>query len=287
MYRTLKAWGASLLFSVLTLCGILYGSGLCLANQPTPWQIGFQPAGSPVMERIVSLHNGLLYVMAFITIVVVGLIFFILFRFSAKRNPKASTTTHHTGLEIIWTAIPTVIIIALAIPSIKLLNFMDQEPKDAMTLKIVGHQWYWSYEYPDHDIQFDSYMVEDKDLKPGDLRLLSVDNRVVVPAGKPIRLQLTATDVLHSWAVPSLGIKKDTVPGRLNQTWIQVDKPGLYYGQCSELCGIRHGFMPIVIEALPEEAFQQWLKQAKVKFTFLYPSPFRFQWANSMSLKNS
>jgi cytochrome c oxidase subunit 2 len=238
---------------------------------PKPWQIGFQESASPIMDRIVSLHNSLMIVICVIAAIVTVLLGYVMFRYSAKRQKEASQTTHHTLLEIVWTAIPAIIVVFIAVPSVKLIYFTDAEPKEALTIKVVGHQWYWTYEYPDQGIQFDSYMVEDKDIKPGQIRLLEVDNRIIVPVGKPVCLQITSADVLHSWAVPALGVKKDAVTGRLNQTWVQVDKPGVYFGQCSEICGMKHGFMPIVIEAVPQEQFDAWIQEAKQKFAFLSP----------------
>ena len=240
----------------------------CLANFPTPWQIGFQTPASPMMERIVALHDNLFIVIVIIAVLVTAVLAYTVFRFHAKRNKILSTTTHHTWLEVIWTAIPALIVVGLAIPSVQLIYFIDQEPQNAMNIKVTGHQWYWSYEYPDQSVAFDSYMIDDKDIQGDQIRLLSVDNNLVVPVGVPICLQLTSMDVLHSWAVPALGVKKDTVPGRLNQMWLQVDRPGLYYGQCSELCGMKHGFMPIVVEAVTPEQYALWLEAAKTKFAF-------------------
>jgi cytochrome c oxidase subunit 2 len=262
--------GAKVLRLVLTgLAVLIVGlASPCFADFPTPWQMGFQTPASPMMERIVTLHDQLFIVIIAIAVVVTAILGYTVFRFSAKRNKTLSTTTHHTWLEVIWTAIPAIIVVGLAIPSVKLIYFIDQEPQNAMNIKVIGHQWYWSYEYPDQSIAFDSYMVEDKDIQAGQIRLLSVDNNLVVPVGVPVCLQLTSMDVLHSWAVPALGVKKDTVPGRLNQMWLQVDRPGLYYGQCSELCGMKHGFMPIVVEAVTPEQYALWLEAAKTKFAF-------------------
>jgi cytochrome c oxidase subunit 2 len=233
---------------------------------PTPWQMGLMTPASPVMAEIKWFHDHVMYVVVAIAIIVTFLVSYVVYRFRAKRNPVPSKTAHHTWLEVVWTAIPALIVIVLAIPSIKLLYFMDQVPKSDLTIKAIGHQWYWSYEYPDDKMVFDSYMIEDKDLKPGQVRLLEVDNRIVVPINTTIKVLLTSTDVIHSWAVPALGIKTDCVPGRLNETWMRIDKPGIYYGQCSELCGSKHGFMPIVIEAVPPEQYQVWRETAKKKF---------------------
>jgi cytochrome c oxidase subunit 2 len=199
------------------------------------------------------------------------LLIYILFRFNAKRNPVPSRTTHNTLIEVIWTVLPILILAIIAVPSFRILYTQQTIPQNAdMTIKATGHQWYWGYEYPDHsDIAFDSLPLEGDELTDGKIRLLSVDNPLVVPAGKIVRLQVTGADVIHNWAMPSFGIKTDAVPGRLNETWFMVEEPGVYYGQCSELCGIRHAFMPIEVHVLAEEDFDIWLQKAKMEFTNL------------------
>jgi len=249
----------------IALC-VAFGAAPSLAGTPQPWQMTFQPAASPIMEQIVSFHNTVLIILTAIALFVIGLIAFVAIRFRASRNPVASKTSHNTLLEILWTGIPVIILAFLAYPSIKLIYDMEEAPEADLTVKVIGHQWYWSYEYPEESIKFDSYMIEDKDLKPDDIRLLSVDNQVVVPVGAVVRVQVTSADVLHSWAVPSLGIKKDCVTGRLNQTWFKVNREGIYHGQCSELCGMKHGFMPIVVRAVSPETYKAWREDAKVKF---------------------
>lgn len=237
------------------------------AGQPTEWQIDFQEAASPVMERLTGFHDLLLIIITVITIFVTILLAYVCWRFSAKRNPNPSKTTHHTLLEIVWTTIPVIILLIIAIPSFRNLYYIDRAEDADMTLKIVAHQWYWEYEYPDHDsITFDSYMLKDDELKDGQPRLLSVDNQIVLPVGKTVRVLVTSADVIHNWAMPSMGIKVDAVPGRLNETWLRVDRPGTYYGQCSELCGVLHGFMPIAIKAVSEEEFAAWVESAKEEF---------------------
>lgn len=251
---------------LLALCGIFTGVP-ALAQEPAglakPWQLGFQPAATPVMEKLAWLHNDfLLYIITGITIFVLILTAYICWRFSRKNNPVPSKTAHNTLLEIAWTIIPILILVAIAIPSLRTHYFMEREPEGGITLKVVGHQWYWSYEYPDFgNFGFDSYMIKDGDLKPGQRRLLDVDNRVVVPVDTVVRVQTTGADVIHAWAVPAFGIKKDAMPGRLNQTWFKATKEGLYYGQCSELCGVGHGFMPIAVEVVSKEKFAAWVKQ--------------------------
>ena len=230
----------------------------------TDWQLSFQNPATDLMKEVVTLHNGILIVMTVITLFVLFLLFYVSFRFSAKRNPVPSTTTHNTIIEILWTAIPIVILVVMAIPSFKLLYKQEKSDSYDMTVKVIGHQWYWEYEYPDHgNFYFESYMIEEEDLQKGDLRLLTVDNPLVIPANKNVQILITAGDVLHSWAVPSMGIKTDAVPGRLNETWINVKEPGTYRGQCSEICGRGHGFMPVVVKVLPENEFMAWVNEAK------------------------
>lgn len=233
-------------------------------GQPHNWQMGFQESSSPIMDGLHDMHALLLYIITGIAIVVCLLLGYIFYRFRQSKNPVPSSFTHNTTLEIIWTIIPIIILIIIGIPSIRLLQKMETPPNAEITVKAVGHQWYWSYVYPDSKnegkhFEFDSYMIEDKDLMPGQLRLLDVDNPMVVPVNTVVRVLITAADVLHSFAVPSLGIKRDAVPGRINETWFSIKKPGMYYGQCSELCGSKHGFMPIAVKAVSKEEYQQWL----------------------------
>ena len=233
-------------------------------KQATDWQLSFQNPATDLMGSVVGLHNIILIVMTLVTLFVLFLLFYVSFRFSAKRNPIPSTTTHNTVVEVLWTAIPIVILVVLAIPSFKLLYQQEKSENYDMTVKVIGHQWYWEYEYPDHgDFYFESYMVQEQDLEEGDLRLLTVDNPLVIPANKNIQILITAGDVLHSWAVPSMGLKTDAVPGRLNETWVNVKEPGIYRGQCSEICGSGHGFMPVVVKVLPEREFVAWANEAK------------------------
>ena len=233
-------------------------------KQATDWQLSFQNPATDLMGSVVGLHNIILIVMTLVTLFVLFLLFYVSFRFSAKRNPIPSTTTHNTVVEVLWTAIPIVILVVLAIPSFKLLYQQEKSENYDMTVKVIGHQWYWEYEYPDHgDFYFESYMVQDEDLQEGDLRLLTVDNPLVIPANKNIQILITAGDVLHSWAVRSMGLKTDAVPGRLNETWVNVKEPGIYRGQCSEICGTGHGFMPVVVKVLPESEFIAWANEAK------------------------
>lgn len=254
---------------ILTLSMVLMGSGELLATGAEPWQMGFQEAVSPVMERITSFHNLLLWIITLITIFVLALLAYVCVRFKASNNPVPSKRTHHAMLEVAWTAIPVLILVVIAIPSFKLLYYSDVVEEAEMTVKAIGRQWYWSYEYPDHgNFTFDAFMIADEDIDAdaGQKRLLETDVRVVVPVGTNIRLLTTASDVIHSWAMPAFGVKLDAVPGHVNEVWFRVDKPGIYYGQCSELCGAYHGFMPITVEAMPKADFEAWTAQAQEEF---------------------
>ena len=234
------------------------------AQTAKPWQLGFQDAATPVAERIHSFHDILLVIITVITLFVLALLIYVMVRFNAKANPTPSRTSHNTLIEVLWTVVPIMILVGIAIPSFKLLYFGDRTAKPEMTLKVTGHQWYWTYAYPDQgNITFDSLMIPDDQLKPGQKRLLEVDNRIVVPVNTNVRVLITADDVLHSWAVPAFGVKTDAVPGRLNETWFRATKAGTYFGQCSELCGVNHGFMPIAVDVVSKEAFAAWVASKK------------------------
>lgn len=256
-----------MLKKLLTVLGVIAG-GLLLADAgyalPEDRGINFQAAASPSMERITEFHNMLLYVIFGIAAFVLLLLIYVVLRFNKRVNPEPSKVTHNVMLEIAWTVIPVVILIIIAIPSFKLLYYVDRVENPDMTLKVTGYQWYWQYDYPDHgDISFSSYMIANEDIDPskGQVRLLSTDNPVVLPVNKNIQVILAGGDVLHAWAVPALGVKQDTVPGRLNETWFRINEPGTYYGQCSELCGKDHAFMPIEIRAVSEEEFANWVAE--------------------------
>ena len=230
-----------------------------------PWQISFQDPATPVMEGIIALHHDLMFVLSIIGTAVTWLLLRTTYLFYHKHNPIASNITHGTTIEIIWTVTPSIILMVIAVPSFALLYSIDEVIDPAITLKVIGHQWYWSYEYSDYSdiegnsISFDSYMTSDDDLESGQIRLLEVDNRVVLPANTHVRALVTATDVLHSWAIPSLGVKMDACPGRLNQVSLFIKRQGTFFWQCSELCGVQHGFMPIVIEAVSVEDYIKWV----------------------------
>jgi len=232
-----------------------------------PWQLGLQASASPVKEQLTDFHDLLLVIITGITLLVLALLVYVIVRFNSKANPTPTRTSHNTILEVAWTVVPVLILVVIAVPSFKLLYYVDKTENADMTLKIVGHQWYWEYQYPDHgDITFSSNMIPEEEIQPGQHRLLEVDNRIVLPVDSNIRILVTAGDVLHSWAMPSLGIKKDAVPGRTNETWARIDREGVFYGQCSEICGTNHGYMPIAIEAVSKERFAKWVEEAKTKF---------------------
>jgi cytochrome c oxidase subunit 2 len=250
---------------VLTAAGAL-AADIGIAH---PWQMTFQKASSPVMVQIENFHNHILLVVATaIVVLVLGLMLYCFIRFNAKANPVPSKTTHNTTIEIIWTVVPAIVLIVIAVPSLKLLYYQDRTLNPDMTLKATGNQWFWTYEYPDQgDFTFDSVLTKEADLKPGEHRLLATDNHVVVPVGEKIRVLTTSNDVIHSWAVPAFGVKMDAVPGRINETWFEADEIGTYYGQCSELCGKDHAYMPIVVDVVSKEDFAKWAQDAKTKFS--------------------
>jgi len=236
---------------------------------PSDWQLSFQKPGSPLMEQLVNFHDLVFWIITAITLFVFFLLAYVCVKFSAKNNPKPSKTTHNSILEVAWTVIPVLILVFIAVPSFRLLYNQNDFSNIDMTVKATGYTWFWGYEYPDHDdITFDSVMLQDDELGENQLRLLTTDNLLVLPAGKNIKMLVTSdpAGVIHSWAVPSLGVKMDAIPGRLNETYFNIKEPGMYYGQCSELCGPGHGFMPITIKAVNEEEFASWIEFAKKEY---------------------
>ncbi len=267
-----------LLFSTSIACLAMIGfagaAGAQALGEARPWQVSFQDAFSPVMQEIHQFHTLLFVIMAGVVLIVLGILGYIILRFNAKRNPLPSKTAHNTVLEVIWTIVPVIILVVIAIPSLKLLYSSGRTPAYDMTLKVTGHQWYWTYNYPDHgDITFDSIPIPESDLKAGQPRLLAVDNPVVVPVGATVQVLVNSDDVIHDWAVPSLGLKKDATPGRTNETWFRADVPGVFYGMCSELCGVNHYFMPIEVHALAKPDFDAWVEKAKQQFASDSRSP--------------
>ena len=258
--------------TVLLLAAVaLFAGGVAFAGmgQPSPWQMGFQQSAAPSMDEIIDFHNLVLWIIIAITVFVLALLLIIIVKFNAKANPTPSKTTHNTLLEVAWTVIPVVILVVIAIPSFRMLFKQLNIPQSDLTIKAVGNQWNWTYTYPDDKIEFTSIMLQDADrqkLNPVPPRLLAVDNPVVVPVNKVVRVQVIGSDVIHAFAVPSFGIKIDAIPGRLNETWFKATREGVYYGQCSELCGKDHAFMPIEVRVLSDQAYAAWLTDAKKKF---------------------
>src|ERR1700758_4213904 len=250
----------------LAVAGIaLVAGGAAFAEelgQPAPWEYRLQASATPVMDNIMWFHDWLLVVITMITLFVLALLITVVVKFNARANPVPSRTTHNTLIEVAWTLIPVMILIALVVPSFRLLFLELDVPKADLTIKATGKQWYWSYAYPDNGkFEFDSLLAADK--QP---RLLGVDNEMVVPVNKVVRVQVTGADVIHSFAVPAFGIKIDAIPGRLNETWFKATKTGMYYGQCSELCGKDHAFMPIAVRVVSDQEFASWVEAAKKKF---------------------
>jgi len=261
---------AAALVAAVTIGGAAY-AGL---GQPSPWQLGLQQSASPVMDNLVAFHNFLLVIITLIAAFVLGLLVAVIVKFNARANPTPTRTTHNTLLEVAWTVVPVVVLVVIAVPSFRLLFFQQTIPPADLTVKATGKQWYWSYAYPDSKFEFDSLMLQDADrakIQPEPPRLLAVDNAMVVPVNKVVRVDTIGSDVIHSFAVPSFGIKIDAVPGRLNETWFKAEREGIYYGQCSELCGKNHAYMPIEVRVVSEQAFAAWLEDAKKKFASTAP----------------
>ncbi|EMH79738.1 cytochrome c oxidase, subunit II [alpha proteobacterium HIMB114] len=237
------------------------------AAQPKDWQLGFQPAVTSIMQDITWMHNYILLpVIIGISVFVLFLMLYLMVKFRESKNPTPSKSTHNVMLEVLWTVIPCLILVVIAVPSFKLLYKEETIPKADVTLKAIGYQWYWGYEYPDEKIAFESVMIEDKDLKPGQPRLLATDTKIVVPVNKVVKVLITSADVNHAWAMPAFGVKRDAIKGRINETWFKAEKEGVYYGQCSELCGIKHAFMPIELHVVSEDKYASWLVEAKKKY---------------------
>ncbi|MDA8000441.1 MAG: cytochrome c oxidase subunit II [Alphaproteobacteria bacterium] len=250
------------------------GNGAAFAGEPKPWGLGFQEPASPFAERMFFFHDKiLLTVTGVITLIVLGLLVYVMARFNERANPVPSRVTHNTKLEIIWTLVPVLILVGLSVPSFPLLYYGDVVPDSKYTVKVTGHQWYWSAEYetPDGEtFSFDIFLLGDDEAEAAGLpRLLAVDEPMVVPMNVPVRFIVTSSDVLHAFAVPAFGVKMDAVPGRLNETWAEVTRAGVYYGQCSELCGSGHAYMPLMIQAVPESEYLEWLGESYERFAGL------------------
>ena len=246
---------------------VVFGLSVAGAAQPEPWQIGLQePAGS-IAQKATDLHNLLLVIITLISVFVLGLLVFVGWRFRRESNPKPSKTTHNTVIEILWTVVPVLILVVIAVPSFRLLYYMDETKNAEMVIKVTANQWYWNYEYMDEQISFDSYMLKDDELQPGQPRLLSVDNPLIVPDNTKIKFLVTGNDVMHSFFVPSLAVQTYAFVGRSNEVWIDVPSgEKTYYGQCNQICGVNHSFMPIVVKALARDKYEKWLLEAKKDF---------------------
>jgi len=272
-------WQKSAVFKGI---GLIFASAVCsvlpvvsaqaAGGQPTPWQIGFQEPVTTIARQLSSFHDFLMIVITVITLFVMGLLAYIIFKFNEKANPTPSKTTHNTTLEVVWTVVPILILLVICIPSFRLLFAQYTFPKADLVIKATGNQWYWTYEYPDQDgMSFDQLMLRDDDDKPidgpnGEPKVLAVDNFVVVPVNKNVEMLITASDVIHNWTIPAFGVKVDAVPGRVLRTWFNADTVGTYYGQCSELCGKDHAYMPIGVKVMSEADYASWLAKAKKEF---------------------
>ncbi|MDA9288953.1 cytochrome c oxidase subunit II [Alphaproteobacteria bacterium] len=237
------------------------------ASEPKPWQMDLQEPAGIIATKATDLHNFLLIIITLISVFVLGLLIYVCIKFREKPGVKPSKTSHNTIIEIIWTVVPVLILVVIAVPSFKLLYLTEADKPVDMVIKVSGAQWYWNYEYPDDGISFDSYIIAEEDLKPGQKRMLEVDNPIVVPEGTRIKFLITGNDVMHSFFVPSLALQVYSIPGRINELWTEVPLgKKKYYGQCNQICGVNHAYMPIVIQALPKDEYEKWLKDAKVKF---------------------
>ena len=283
MRDTFRHWISSIFMACVALAALVDNAGAQgVVGMPREWEINFQPAYSPVMERIHEFNYLIHIIIAIIVVLVFGILAYVVLRFNARRNPVPSRTAHNTILEVVWTILPVLALLVIVIPSLKLLYYSDRAETPDMTLKVVGHQWYWSYTYPDHgEFSFDSIPIPADDLQPGQPRLLAVDNPVVVPVGATVQVLISSDDVIHNWAVPSLALKKDATPGRVNETWFRATQEGVFYGMCSELCGVNHYFMPIEVRAVSKEAFATWVEEAKQKFASNSQS--RVNWVSNSS----
>jgi cytochrome c oxidase subunit 2 len=235
-----------------------------VVGAPKPWEMGMQRSYSPIKDRVIDLHNEVLVIITLITLFVGGLLIWVMFRYNSKRNPVPSQTSHNTIIEILWTVIPVLILVVIAIPSFRLIYYQDRTPDPDMTIKVTGHQWYWEYTYPDQgNLDVESRYIHDDDLKPGQLRLLEVDNQLVIPVGKKIRILTTSSDVIHSFFIPAFGVQRYAIPGRTIETWMEADQAGTFYGECNQICGQDHSRMPIAVKAVSEADFEAWVAEAK------------------------
>ena len=255
----LKFYISSFIFSLLP--------NFVIASEPKPWQMDLQPPSGIIAETATDLHNFLLVVITLISLFVLALLVYVGWRYRENANRIPSKTSHNTIIEVLWTVIPVLILVVIAVPSFKLLYLQETDKKYDMVIKVTGAQWYWNYEYPDEKISFDSYMIDEEEIKDGQKRLLDVDNPLVVPEGTRIKFLITGNDVMHSFFVPSLAVQVYSIAGRINEVWTEIPiGPKKYYGQCNQICGVNHAYMPIVLKSVSMEDYKKWLAQAKVKF---------------------
>jgi cytochrome c oxidase subunit 2 len=261
MLKWVLAVVAGFVFS-LTAGPFAWAQGV--VGAPHPWEMGMQHSYGPIKDRIINLHTLVLIIITLITLFVGGLLVWVMYRYNAQRNPVPSQTSHNTVIEILWTVLPVLILVVIAIPSFKLIYYQDRTPDPDMTIKVTAHQWYWEYSYPDQgNVDIESRYVHDEDLKPGQLRLLDVDNQMVIPVGKKVRILASSTDVIHSFFIPALGVQRYAIPGRTIETWMEADQVGTFYGECNQICGQDHSRMPISVKAVPEAEFKAWVEEAK------------------------
>ena len=273
LMRLIRSAAPALVFMAVLAAGGVAFAGM---GQPSPWQLGFQQSAAPTMDDITWFHDFVLWIIVAITVFVLALLLIVIVKFNAKANPTPSQTTHNTLLEVLWTVVPVVILVVIAVPSFRILFVQLNVPPSDLTIKATGNQWNWTYAYPDDKIEFTSIMLQDDErakVNPPPPRLLGVDNPIVVPVNKVVRVQVIGSDVIHAFAVPSFGIKIDAIPGRLNETWFKATREGVFYGQCSELCGKDHAFMPIEVRVVSEQAYATWLADAKKKFAIDTSAP--------------
>lgn len=262
--RTVNRILPSLAGCVLTLSAAPFAWAQGVVGAPRPWEMGMQRSFGPIKDRVIDLHNLVLVIITAIVLFVGGLLIWVMIRYNSQRNPVPSQTSHNTVLEIAWTVIPVLILVVIAIPSFRLIYYQDRTPDPDMTIKVIGHQWYWEYSYPDQgNVDVESRYVQDEDLKPGQLRLLDVDNQLVIPVNKKIRILTTSSDVIHSFFIPSFGVQRYAIPGRTIETWMEADEIGTFYGECNQICGQNHSRMPISVKAVSEADFKAWVEQAK------------------------
>ncbi len=238
-----------------------------MVGAPAPWGMGLQESGGPIKDAISSFNTLVFWLMVAVTIFVAILLAWVMWRFNEKANPVPSQTSHHTGLEIAWTVIPVLILLVIAVPSFRLIYYQDRARDADLTINVTGHQWYWSYQFPDHgNFSFDSRPIQDEDIRPGQFRSLEVDEPLIVPVGRTIRVMTNGVDVIHSFFIPSLGVQRYSIPGRTLETWMRADRVGTFYGQCNQICGVNHWFMPIVVKAVPQAEFDAWVASARTRF---------------------